>query len=268
MDVTATPAELEAGRGYEALFVPALFGPWAGHVVDGAGVQEGSHVLDVACGTGVLARRARERSGRSGHVVGVDPAPGMLAVAREREPGIEWRSGFAEDLPLDDASFDCVLCQFGMMFFRDRDRAAGEMLRVLKPGGRLALAVWNSPETNRAYADLATLLDEKIGREAGDALRLPYSMGDTAEVVSVLDRAGFGDIEVETRTEQARFPSTRVMVEAELRGWLPLFGIHLGEEKIEDLLAASDMRLSSHAAPSGEAVFSTSAHIVTGRKPQ
>lgn len=268
MNVTATQAELEAGRGYEALFVPALFGPWAKHLVDGASVEDGSHVLDIACGTGVLARHVYARSGRSGRVVGVDPAPGMLAAAKEGERSIEWMPGTAEALPLDDATFDCVVSQFGMMFFKDRHKAAIEMLRVLKPGGRLALAVWNALEHNRTYAEMSALLDEKVGTDAGNAIRLPYSLGDPADIVGILKQAGFSDIVLETREEQARFPSTRTMVEAELRGWLPLFGISLSEEKIADLLIESDVRLSSYAAQSGEAVFPTSAHIVTARKPQ
>ncbi|MEO1160372.1 MAG: methyltransferase domain-containing protein, partial [Pseudomonadota bacterium] len=101
MEISATQEELEAGRGYEALFVPALFAPWTGHVLDGAGVQDGDHVLDVGCGSGVLARDALARSGQSGRVVGIDPAPGMIAAAREAEPGVEWILANAEALPFD-----------------------------------------------------------------------------------------------------------------------------------------------------------------------
>ncbi|MGB5622889.1 MAG: methyltransferase domain-containing protein, partial [Gammaproteobacteria bacterium] len=89
----ATQEELEAGRGYESLFVPALFAPWPRHIMDAAAVQEGAHVLDIACGTGVLARAVRARSGTSGRVVGLDPAPGMIAAAHEVAPDIEWVLG-------------------------------------------------------------------------------------------------------------------------------------------------------------------------------
>jgi SAM-dependent methyltransferase len=81
---------VEAGRGYERLFVPASFDVWTKHLVDGARVHEGLHVLDVACGTGVLSRSALNRTGANGRDVGVDPAPGMLAAANEIEPSIEW----------------------------------------------------------------------------------------------------------------------------------------------------------------------------------
>ncbi len=268
MDSTATQEELEAGRGYEALFVPALFEPWTKYLTDGAGVEEGSQVLDIACGSGVLARHALALSGQSGRVVGVDPAPGMIAAAREVEPRIDWVLGSAEMLPFEDDTFDCVICQFGMMFFQDHQKAATEMFRVMKPGGNLAVAVWDSIEENPAYGNIIAVLDEQVGIAAGDALRLPYSLGDPDEVVRTLTQAGFSDIEFETRTEKARFPSSRTMVEAELRGWLPLFDIILSEEKIADVLVKSDGKLSKYAAQSGEAVFPTSAHVVTARKPQ
>jgi SAM-dependent methyltransferase len=267
MNTTATQEELEAGRGYEALFVPAIFSPWTRHLVKGAGVDEGSHVLDIACGSGVLARQALSKTGGSGRVVGIDPAPGMIAAARELEPNIEWVLGSAEELEFDDSGFDSIVSQFGMMFFKDRDAAASEMFRVMKPGGRLAVAVWNSLENNPAYGDIIAVLDEEVSIAAGDALRLPYSLGDSEEVTGVFDHAGFTDLSVESKTEQATFPSSRTMVEAELRGWLPLFDIHLSEEKIANVLIKSDSKLSKYATQTGEAVFPTSAHITTARKP-
>jgi SAM-dependent methyltransferase len=257
---------IEAGRGYESLFVPALFEVWASHLVDAAGVEEGSHVLDVACGTGVLARSALARAGGNGRVVGADPAPGMLAAAKEIEPSIDWVLCGAEALDVADESFDSVVSQFGMMFFQDRHKSADEMYRALKPGGSLAIAVWRAVEHNPAYADVISVLEEQVGSDAADALRLPYSLGDAGEVVTVLEGSGFAEITVEARTESAQFPSSRKMVEAELRGWLPLFEIFLSEDKIQDVLVESDKMLGKYAGPSGQAVFPTSAHIFTARK--
>ena len=154
------------------------------------------------------------------------------------------------------------------MFFKDRIKAASEMYRVMKPGGRLAIAVWNSLANNPAYGDIIAVLDEQVSIAAGDALRLPYSLGDCDAVIDALTRSGFVDIKTETRTEQARFPSSRTMVEAELRGWLPLFDINLSEDKIADVLIKSDEKLAKYADQSGGAVFPTSAHIVTTQKPQ
>lgn len=267
MDITVSKEELEAGRGYEKLFVPALFGPWTRHVIDAAELTRDNAVLDLACGSGVLARHVFQRLAGSGRVVGVDPAPGMITTATEHESGIEWVHGSAEDLVFDDATFDRVVSQFGMMFFQDRDKAVREMYRVLKSGGRLTIAVWDTIKNNPTYGAVAALLSREVSQAAGDAIRLPYNLGDVSEVTGLLANAGFSKVKFETRTEQAHFPNSRTMVEAELRGWLPLFDIRLDEEKIADVLTQSDGMLSEYVAPSGEVVFPTSAHIVTARKP-
>ncbi len=220
----------------------------------------------MACGTGVLARQALAKSGERGRVVGADPAPGMLAVAEELEPAIEWILCGAESLEFDEGSFDCVISQFGMMFFEDREKSAQEMFRVLRPGGSLAVATWRSVDHNPAYADIIGVLDEYVGRQAADALRLPYSLGDPEEVISALQSGGFVEIDVAVKTEMASFPSSRQMVEAELRGWLPLFNIFLTEEEIAEVLVESDKRLGKYADAEGQAVFPTSAHIFTAQK--
>jgi len=266
MDQQVSQELIDSARDYERLFVPALFETWTKHLIDGAGIGEGSHVLDVACGTGVLARKALSRTGPGGRVVGVDPAPGMLAAAREIEPGIDWVQCGAEALDLGDAEFDSVVSQFGMMFFPDIRKSSREMQRVLKPGGSLAVAVWNSVENNPAYADIIGVLQEQVGTAAADALRLPFSLGETSGVTTALADGGFTGIRVETKTELAHFPGSRQMVEAELRGWLPLFDIILDESEISQVLNESDQRLSKYANESGEAVFPTSAHIITARK--
>ena len=257
---------IDAARGYEALFVPALFEVWTRHLVAGANVGPGSHVLDIACGTGVLARAALERSGADGKVVGADPAPGMLAAANEIESAIEWILCSAEALKVEDESFDCVISQFGMMFFEDREKSAAEMFRALKPGGSLAIAVWRSIEHNPAYADIISVLQENVGTSAADALRLPYRLGNADEIIAVLRKGGFGNVNVAAITETATFPSSRQMVEAELRGWLPLFDIFLSEEEISEVLIESDKTLGKYAAPTGAAVFPTSAHVFTAQK--
>jgi ubiquinone/menaquinone biosynthesis C-methylase UbiE len=103
-------------------------------------------VLDVGCGTGVVARLAAHHVGPTGKVVGLDLKAGMLAVARSLPslPGvsIEWQEGNALALPFSAETFDAVLCQQGLQYLPDRPAALGEMHRVLVPGGRLALSLW------------------------------------------------------------------------------------------------------------------------------
>lgn len=95
-------AQIDAANAYEALFVPALFGPWAPRLADAAKFQAGERVVDIACGTGVLARQIASRVAPAGRVAGIGPSPGMLAVARRLAPDVEWREGVAQSLPFAD----------------------------------------------------------------------------------------------------------------------------------------------------------------------
>jgi SAM-dependent methyltransferase len=136
----------DAAERYERYVARYVLGPWAPLLVDAARLQPGERALDVACGTGVVARAAAERVGPAGQVTGIDLNAGMIRVARSlpRPAGarIEWLERSALDLGLADASVDAVLCQQGLQFFPDKPRALREMRRVLRRAGRLALSVW------------------------------------------------------------------------------------------------------------------------------
>ena len=258
--------QVDAAKAYEALFVPALFGQWAARVADAAQIQPGQRVVDVACGTGILAREIATRVGSAGRVAGVDPSPGMLAVAKQLAPAIEWREGSAESLPFPDQSFDAVVSQFGLMFFTDRRQALREMLRVLTPGGRLAVAVWDSLDNMPAYASEVALLERMAGRQAADALRAPFVLGDRADLTALCSEAGMASARVTTHRGTAQFPSIRTMVEADLRGWLPVMGVLLSEDEIDRVLREAEQALGSYATAEGGATFQLSAHLVTAEK--
>jgi SAM-dependent methyltransferase len=235
--------------------------------MDTAHVRAGDRVLDVACGTGILAREAASRVGRHGSVAGVDPNPGMLAVAERLAPGIEWREGAAETLPYEHNTFDAVVSQFGLMFFTDRDAALREMVRVLVPGGRIAVAVWESLERSEAYPVEVTLLERIAGAQAADALRAPFVLGDPTELAQLFQNAAVASVNVTTHPGTARFPSIRTMVEADLRGWLPVMGVVLPEEQIQEILREADRALRHYVTAEGGVEFESPAHIVSGAKP-
>jgi len=267
MSEPALQAQIDAARAYEALFVPALFGEWAPRVADAAQIGAGQRVLDVACGTGVLTREAASRTGPSGSVSGLDPGVGMLAVARELAPTIDWRQGVAESLPFPDRSFDAVVSQFGLMFFSDRRQALREMLRVLTSDGRVSVAVWDSLEHNPAYRTSVEILDRLAGRPAADALRSPFVLGNEQDLRALFTDAGVGSVEVATCEGTARFPSIRAMVEADLRGWLPVMGVLLAEDQIDRILTEAETVLGAYVTADGAMAFATRTHLVSGTKP-
>lgn len=255
----------DAAEVYEAFFVPALFGDWAGPVADAAGLAPGQRVLDVACGTGVLARAAAARVGPGGAVVGLDRNAGMLAVARRQAPGIEWREGLAESLPFEAASFDAVVSQFGLMFFQDRDRALGEMWRVLRPGGRLAVAVWDALERTPGYAAMTALLQRLFGDAAADALRAPYALGEAGALAALFARAGIAGARVETREGEARFPSVESWVHTDVKGWT--LADLIDEAQYRALQRAAPAALRAFVQADGTVRFRHGAHVVTAVKP-
>jgi ubiquinone/menaquinone biosynthesis C-methylase UbiE len=189
---------LEAAELYEHCPARYILGPWAPSLVDAARLVSGERVLDVACGTGVVARVAAQRAGPTGRVVGVDLNPGMIAVARALPApvgaAIEWLERSALDLQLKDASFDAVLCQQGLQFFPDKAVAFREMRRVLDRRGRLALSVWhgNGPYNNAVSDALTRWVSDDVAVRFSATRQVP-----TAEELRYLATgAGFSAIEV------------------------------------------------------------------------
>lgn len=252
---------------YENLMVPALFVSWSQRLLDEAGVKPGDRILDVACGTGIVARTALKRTGsNSSTVTGLDPNPGMLAVAEDIAPGPEWKEGMAEKIPFEDESFDVVVSQFGLMFFRDRGAALQEMVRVLAPGGKLVVSVFDSLDNNPGYSVMTEIFASVAGEEVAQALRGPFSLGDTEELKTLCSESGISSIEVTTHNGKASFPDVRTMVLADVKGWFPLAGIQIMEEQITEVVQQAESVLQKYISPDGRLEFPMPAHFITSVK--
>ena len=254
----------DAAEVYESCFVPAIFGAWAGPVADAAGIRAGDKVLDVGCGTGVLAREAYRRVGQEGQVVGLDLNEGMLAVAARAEPNVEWRRGDAASLPFEDASFDVVVSQFALMYFPDRVASLREMWRTLAPGGRLAVAAWAPIDHARGYQILVEIAVRQCGHEAADVLAAPFVLGDKAELAKLFVDSGISGAEVRLHEGSIRFPSVQEFIRIEVKG-SPLAEM-VGDDVMQSFAAESEDALVEFVVPSGEIVMPMDAHIVTATK--
>lgn len=256
-------ARIAAAQVYDTLFVPAEFEAWAPRVAAAGRIGPGNRVLDVACGTGVLSREVARRVGATGAVTGLDLDPGMLVVAARRAPHITFREGSAQALPFADRAFDAVLCQFGLMFFSDRAAALREMQRVTNIGGHIVVAVWDSLDQTPAYAAFVRMLARVVGPRAADALRAPFVLGDRDELAALVTDAGLRIADIETHRATATFPSIRSMIEAELRGWMPMAGIELSPLEIDCVLDEARRELRRFVRPNGRVEFDSAAHVVT-----
>ena len=252
MDAKTGQVSAAAAERYEEFFVPALFGQWPSRLLDAAGVRRGQVVLDVGCGTGVLARAARERVRPDGAVIGVDPNDGMLAVARRTAPDVRWVEGVAEHLPAEVDAVDRVLCQFAAMFFTDPGLAVAEMGRVLRPDGLALLATWAEIGASPGYDALVALLRRVAGDEPAAALLAPFGIG-TEQALHDLVAGSFEQVRVETWDGVARFPSLTAWVTTEVRAWT--LDEMISEAQLDRLLASAPDALGRFCGPDGSVSF-------------
>jgi ubiquinone/menaquinone biosynthesis C-methylase UbiE len=252
---------------YERWLVGPLFRPWAELTLDTVALSLGDRVLDIACGTGIVARAAKERLGEAGAVVGIDISPDMLAVARSVAPDIDWRDGSAGALPLHEGEqFDVVVCQQGLQFFPDKPAAAGEMRRALAKGGRLAVATWRSDDESPFFRELRRVAERHLGAIADQR----HSFGEAAPIEALLRAAGFREIEVRTISRIVRFADGTVFPRMNA---MALVGMSAAGKTMDDqerkrlaetIASESAPVLSSYSDGSGFA-FELSANLATAK---
>jgi ubiquinone/menaquinone biosynthesis C-methylase UbiE len=188
--------------------VPSLFAPWSSYLIQGANPQPGERVLDIACGTGIVARNVAPLVGAQGIVIGLDINQDRIDLARQvaeqEHIPIEWHTGPAEQLPFPDENFDLVFCQFGLMFFTDKSASLLEMHRVLRTGGRVLLSVWQRLDRHPFYQTLHEVSQRHLGKSSVGAV---FSLGDADELRKLLMDAGFQHIAIEPLSITARFPN-------------------------------------------------------------
>jgi len=252
---------------YERWLARPLFRPWAEIALDRVKLSSGDRVLDIACGTGVVARVAKERLGGSGCVVGVDLSPDMLAVARAAEPSIEWREGNAVALPLHEQEhFDVVVCQQGLQFFPDKPAAITQMRRALKKGGRLAVSTWRSDDEIPFFRELRRVAERHLGAIADRR----HSFGDASPLEALLREKGFEDVQARTISRTIRFENGEPFLRLNT---MALIGMSAAgkamderEQKriVETIISESAPVLSLYASGSGIA-FDLTTNLVTAK---
>lgn len=261
-------AQLSFPEIYEQALVGPLFRPWAGPILDDVELAAGDTILDIACGTGIVARLARERLGETGKVVGVDLSPAMIAVARRVAPDIDWREGDASALPLrNDEQFDVVVCQQGLQFVPDKAAAAREMRRALAPGGRLAVGTWR-PEEEMPFGRALRRVAE---RHVGPIVDRRHSFGEAGPLEALFQDAGLRDIRSKTVSRTIRFEDGLVFVHLNA---MALIGMSAGSKQMADeereRLVTAIVRDSAEVMPpytdEKGLAFEIAANVVTARR--
>ena len=252
---------------YERELVGPLFRPWAELLIERARLSEGDSILDIACGTGVVARLAKTRIGPQSRVTGIDLSPDMLKVARSLDPRIEWIQGNAESLPIvPDDRFDVAFCHQGLQFVADRPAAAREMHRVLTPAGRALVAVWRGIDESPFFMDLNRVAE----RHVGTITDRRHGFSDADALAQLLHNAGFSRVQVDPVSKTIRFANGEPLVRLNAMAVVGMSqrGPSLSEPERKEAaaaIAADSMAVLSRYADSGGIAFEIGANIAEAK---
>ena len=261
IQTTTAPSEI-----YERYMVPAIFDRWSEALLSVVDLQPGERVLDLACGTGVVARMAAPMVQPGGEVFGVDFNGAQIATARTIDSSIDWREGDAGALPYADQEFDLVVCQQGFQFFPDRVQAVKEIHRVLKPGGRVGITVWSSIGASPGYLAIANALGKTVGASAAGLLDELFAFPSSDEVGRCFADGGFPDATVDSLEIDAVFRSaeefTRAIAVGSIMRRTPT---QFSEETLDLMAAEVAAEMAQYLGDIG-LVFPMQAHLMTATK--
>ena len=195
---------------YDRYLGPVIFEPYAIDIAGRVAPGQAARVLELACGTGRVTNHLLKKIAPDAKLVATDLNADMISVARQivTNPRVEWLVADAQDLPFGDASFDLIVCQFGVMFFPDKRKAFAEASRVLVPGGMFLFNVWDDIAANPRSEILNQVMSEVMGADAPDFLsKGPYSYFNEDSIRADLEAGGFGNISFEVVQKTAYYSS-------------------------------------------------------------
>jgi ubiquinone/menaquinone biosynthesis C-methylase UbiE len=252
---------------YEKHLVATLFRPFAEIALNEINLSPGDRVLDIACGTGIVARVARERMRGSAHVVGVDANQDMLNVARSVAPGIDWREGNAAALPLREGEvFDVITCQQGLQFFPDKPAAVAQMRSASAPGGRVALETWRSDNESPFFLELRRIAEDHLG-EIKDSR---FGFGDSAALEKLLNEAGFLNVRSRVISRIAHFNADSWMIRGNAVALLGTSAAGKAMDEAEkhrviDTIVVASQSVHDRYCDGAEIAFEVSTNLATAR---
>jgi ubiquinone/menaquinone biosynthesis C-methylase UbiE len=206
---------------YDSCLGPAWFDAFGADLVRRLPDRGAGDVLEIACGTGLVTRRLRERIESARRLVASDVSRAMLEYARKKLsdcPGIEWREADAGHLPFEAGEFSAVVCAFGLMFVPDKRAAFSEARRVLKSGGTFLFNVWDRIDENPASAINAGVIEGLFPGDVEVRFRTPYEMHDPEPLRQLLHEAGFGEVRIEKKRVEVDGVSARRIAIGQIRG--------------------------------------------------
>lgn len=254
---------------YERFLVPKMFTPLADDTLNHVALKPTDHLLDAACGTGIVTRRAASIVGTQGRIVGYDTNAGMLEVARDKtahlQANLHWQQGDLTDMLFLDETFDVVICQQALQFIPDALAALKEMRRVLKSSGQIAISIWRSITFNPGFKIFSDLLDQYVGQGSGNMMRSPFPSWKAGYIRGLMEQAGFQNIHLNILIRMIRFPSpVEFLREEELSSPLAAPLSTISSDTREQLVAEMTHQLYDYTDDDG-IIFPMETYLLTAQ---